>query len=100
MVMGQGKDKHVNMALVRSTAISVAMAALGCGTAAGVCGCYPDSCSEAFDCKQAPEPVCPDPATAPAGEDCGVFVSSSLGDDGNPGTRAQPVRTIGQAIAI
>ncbi|MFS8070316.1 MAG: hypothetical protein ACMG6S_28470, partial [Byssovorax sp.] len=35
---------------------------------------------------------------APVADSCGVFVSSSLGDDGNAGTRAKPLKTLGAAL--
>jgi len=44
---------------------------------------------------------CPDdPAQGEVGDDCGVFVSSTLGDDGNSGTRELPVKTLTQAITL
>ena len=75
----------------------------GCSTATSVCGCYPYNCTETFTCEEAGVigPVCTaDPASAPAEDDCGVFVSSSLGDDASPGTRKQPVRTFERAISL
>ncbi len=41
-----------------------------------------------------------DPTTASAADDCGIFASSSLGNDKNPGTRGAPVKTIGQALQL
>ena len=35
----------------------------------------------------------------PVGDDCGLFVSSSLGDDGNAGTKAAPLATITEALS-
>ncbi|MCC6554913.1 MAG: hypothetical protein IT372_18220, partial [Polyangiaceae bacterium] len=32
--------------------------------------------------------------------DCGVFVSSSLGDDENDGSKTTPVRTLGKALTL
>lgn len=47
------------------------------------------------------EDRCPtDPVEGPVMEGCGVFVSATLGDDANPGTRAAPVRTITAAISL
>jgi len=44
-------------------------------------------------------PTCvADPASGRAEDDCGVFVSASLGDDASPGTREQPVRTLALAV--
>jgi hypothetical protein len=44
------------------------------------------------------ETICPDPAEGEVEEACGVWVSATLGDDANPGTRAQPVASL-QAAA-
>jgi hypothetical protein len=35
----------------------------------------------------------------PVGDACGVFVSSSLGDDGNTGTKEKPLKTLQAALA-
>ncbi len=44
---------------------------------------------------------CPDdPIDGPVAEGCGVWVSASLGNDANPGTQAQPVKTIGAAVGL
>ena len=37
---------------------------------------------------------------SPIGGDCGVFVSSSLGDDGNDGSQAAPMKTLGRALEL
>jgi hypothetical protein len=48
-----------------------------------------------------PEEGCPaDPADGEVAEACGVWVSASLGDDAFPGTQAQPLRTLQQAIDL
>jgi hypothetical protein len=67
-----------------------------------VCGCYPYDCAEHVQCEDpAAEAACTaDPAIASPNDGCGVFVSSSLGDDDNPGTRALPARTLARAIVI
>ncbi|MCC6557405.1 MAG: hypothetical protein IT372_31025 [Polyangiaceae bacterium] len=70
---------------------------LGCGTAATVCGCYDEGCSQDATCKP---PVCDEPSAGPTTDACGIHVSSSLGDDANPGTRAAPVRTMKRAISL
>lgn len=45
------------------------------------------------------DPKCvPSENTSPVDESCGVFVSSSAGDDGNDGTPGAPVRTLAKAI--
>ncbi|XXY54495.1 hypothetical protein WME91_25525 [Sorangium sp. So ce269] len=99
-----------------------AVAAAGCGSAVSVCGCFPYDCAEHVACgdPSAPgtevEPDAPDMPSAPAdpgeipchgdprdaapGNGCGVFASSSLGDDANPGTRELPVRTVRRAIEL
>ena len=47
------------------------------------------------------EPVCvADPASEQAEDDCGIFVSSSMGDDANPGTSELPVQTFQRAISL
>jgi hypothetical protein len=45
--------------------------------------------------------VCPDdPSLGDVAEECGVWVSASLGKDDNPGTQAAPVASLTQAIAL
>ncbi|MBW2533478.1 MAG: hypothetical protein JRI55_18445, partial [Deltaproteobacteria bacterium] len=45
-------------------------------------------------------PECvPSEATEAVSDECGIFVSSSLGDDGNSGTKEAPFATIGAALA-
>ncbi|WP_437769954.1 hypothetical protein [Sorangium sp. So ce764] len=65
---------------------------------------YSDACWEGLDCAPDPEPP-PDPCagapgTAPALDDCGVFVSASSGDDRHPGTKDAPVKTLQHAIGL
>jgi hypothetical protein len=75
-----------------------------CGGSA-LSGClYPgDHCWEEQNCEEGPqaEPAPPpcetDPATAPAEDRCGVFVSPT-GSDANLGTRRSPYRTLQKAI--
>lgn len=65
--------------------------ALGCGIVAMVSGCSPSPTV----------PVCDDdPTVMPPEDGCGIFVSASLGDDANPGTRAKPVQTLRKAFAL
>ena len=92
----------VSVRFLRGASVCLSVVALGCGTAAGVCGCHPENCAEILTCDTGPkEPACnADPALGPAEDDCGVFVSSSLGDDANPGTRERPVRTLVKAVAL
>lgn len=47
------------------------------------------------------EDPCPDdPADGSVDESCGIWVSSSLGDDKNPGTQGRPVKTLAKGIAL
>src|SRR5262249_48091446 len=44
---------------------------------------------------------CPDdPALGPVASECGLWVSSSVGKDDNPGTPSEPVRTITRAVEL
>lgn len=73
------------------------------GLAWGLHGCHPPDCRDLVQCPELPEeepPTC-DPAAGGINGSCaGVFVSSSLGSDDNPGTRDEPVRTLGKAMAL
>ncbi|MGK3979702.1 hypothetical protein WMF38_49290 [Sorangium sp. So ce118] len=110
---GRGGGKLVRRRLqdrCRGVARSVAVLALSAVGAAGVSGCsYDESCARSFTCHPLPgekPPVLPaspcdgDPAAAPAKDGCGVFVSASSGDDGNPGTKGAPVKTLQHAIGL
>ena len=99
---GGDRVEGVRVRFLRGASVCLSVVALGCGTAAGVCGCHPENCAEILTCDTGPkEPACnADPALGPAEDDCGVFVSSSLGDDANPGTRERPVRTLVKAIGL
>ena len=44
-------------------------------------------------------PSCPDPADGEVDEECGIWVSASLGDDASPGTRAAPMASLSAAVA-
>lgn len=67
---------------------------LGCGTAPVICGCL-DDCDQTASCDPPPE-CAPDAATP----DCGIWVSATLGDDSNPGTQDQPVRTLQHGVDL
>ncbi|MGK3969575.1 hypothetical protein WMF01_54390 [Sorangium sp. So ce1667] len=82
----------------------VAVAIFMCG-ASTLTGCpYSDPCWEVEACE--PDPVPPpgpcegEPHTAPALDECGVFVSASSGNDRNPGTKGEPVKTLQHAIGL
>lgn len=47
-----------------------------------------------------PSACIPSEAGEPVASDCGVFVSSSAGNDGNAGSREAPLRTLGTAIGL
>ncbi|WP_437692802.1 hypothetical protein [Sorangium sp. So ce176] len=81
----------------------VALAIFMCG-ASTLTGCpYSDPCWEVEACE--PDPVPPpgpcegEPGTAPALDECGVFVSEH-GDDDHPGTKDAPVKTLQHAIGL
>src|SRR5689334_4542816 len=42
----------------------------------------------------------PSMTTMPVGDECGVFVSSSLGMDANGGSKAAPVQTLAHALEV
>jgi len=77
---------------------------LWAGFAWGLHGCHAEDCREALQCPPLhpeEEALACDPAASGINGSCtGVFVSSSLGSDDNPGTRDQPVRTMGKALAL
>jgi hypothetical protein len=89
----------------RSWRSLAAAAACAAGAGAGV-GCAPQGdCWELQACELPPEPLpspCDgDPATAPAVDGCGVFVSKSeAASDTNPGTRQRPFKTLQHAIDV
>ena len=81
--------------------MGVSVTVLGCGTAATLCGCAEHQCEVSFTCVEEAELICvADPASERAEDRCGIFVSLSLGDDANPGTRDQPVGTFERAISL
>ncbi|WP_437281780.1 hypothetical protein WME90_14875 [Sorangium sp. So ce375] len=90
------KGRRAAMAIV-----AVALCACGAGTLAGCA--YTDLCSDVAACVPDPEPppgLCEgEPGTAPALDECGVFVSEQ-GDDTSPGTKGAPVRTLQHAIGL
>ncbi|WP_437910980.1 hypothetical protein WME95_13280 [Sorangium sp. So ce327] len=89
----------------RSARASVFAVALCAWSASALTACrYSDACWEGLDCAPDPEPP-PDPCegepgTAPALNECGVFVSASSGNDRHPGTKDAPVKTLQHAIGL
>jgi hypothetical protein len=83
--------------------LMLASCVLGAGCVETPCGprlrCDPPAEDES---PPIPIPICPaEPAEGLVPEDaCGVFASSSLGDDANPGTRDAPVKTMAKAIEL
>ncbi|AUX27345.1 hypothetical protein SOCEGT47_079330 [Sorangium cellulosum] len=82
-----------------ATVLLLASCGLGTGCAEVPCGprlrCEPPApVEEAPPCPDEPE------KGLEATDKCGVFVSSSLGEDENPGTRKAPVKTIARAIEL
>ncbi|WP_437765176.1 hypothetical protein WMF27_31360 [Sorangium sp. So ce281] len=72
-------------------------AALGCGAETSA-----PPCAEGGTCGAEPsEEACLEGLAALRVEDgCGVFASTTQGDDGNPGTMEKPVKTLARAIAL
>ncbi|WP_437479203.1 hypothetical protein WME75_32850 [Sorangium sp. So ce1014] len=87
---------------LRRMGLLLTVATLSTGGAGGLSGCgYDDSCYDERVCLSLSKSPCDgDPATAPALDECGVFVSRSTGDDRSPGTKSAPVRTLQHAIGL
>ncbi|HSN99476.1 MAG TPA: hypothetical protein VLS89_14370 [Candidatus Nanopelagicales bacterium] len=86
---------------VSAVAITITVALLGCGSA--------ETLSDPGETSKPPSsgsgvggPACVnvDPSRAAPENGCGVFVSSTLGSDDNPGTREQPVQTLRTALTL
>ena len=88
------------------------VAALGAAFGAQAAGCFstPPDCELGICEDTVPSgsggsgggtpPGCvPSENAEPVGDECGVFVSSSQGDDANEGTKERPVKTLGAALA-
>jgi hypothetical protein len=67
---------------------------IGCGTAPVICGCQ-DDCDQTASCD--PPPECSATSATP---DCGIWVSATKGNDDNPGTQAEPVRTLQRGVDL
>ena len=86
-------------AMIRGALVLV----LAMGFSGGLLGCHAEDCREYQQCGSEPElrKVTCDPAAGPISEACfGVYVSSTLGSDDNPGTQDRPVRSAIKALEI
>jgi hypothetical protein len=81
----------------------VAVALCGWTASTSTACTYSDACWETRTCEPDPEPLpgpCEgEPGTAPALDECGVFVSEH-GDDDHPGTKDAPVKTLQRAVGL
>jgi hypothetical protein len=94
----------------RGVARAISLLAMASTGAAGISGCsYDHDCARTFTCEPLPGEMPPqlpaspcdgDPVKSLAKDGCGVFVSASSGDDGNPGTKGAPVKTLQHAIGL
>jgi hypothetical protein len=88
----------------RGAVARLCLAIAGCAGAVSGCGSDGEvdgDCLQSFTCELPPGWRCQgDSVPAPATEGTGVFVSASLGDDANRGTRDQPVRTLQKALSL
>ncbi|WP_437602483.1 hypothetical protein WMF28_12785 [Sorangium sp. So ce590] len=76
-----------------------AVSTVGAGGLSG-CAYYDDSCYDRRLCLTPPTSLCDgDPTTAPALDECGVFVSEQ-GNDSSPGTKDAPVKTFQYAVGL
>jgi hypothetical protein len=86
--------------------VSLGAAALVGSVASAGCGTLPDDCELLLACDSGatggggstPPECIPSENKDPVDDTCGVFVSSSLGADGNEGTKSAPLKTLQQAI--
>lgn len=99
------------MILLRLSLAFLALLLGGCGVT-GMCGCE-DGCEATRSCTSTStstgtgatttiDPAdCPaDPVDGDVFEGCGIWVSASKGDDGNPGTQSEPVRTLQRGVDL
>ncbi|WP_437293035.1 hypothetical protein [Sorangium sp. So ce426] len=76
-------------------------AALGCEAETSTPPCAEGGTCDADPSAEPSEETCLESLAARRVQDrCGVFVSALWGDDGNPGTKEEPVKTLAHAIAI
>jgi len=62
--------------------------------------CLPDDWDPEGTTSEPPGSCPEDPAEGPVPASCGIWVSLSLGLDGNPGTQEEPVQTIAWAVGL
>src|SRR5262245_30275104 len=73
---------------------------LSCAVTAHAIGCLVNDADECGLGRCTSSACIPSEASGPVADSCGIFASSSMGDDANPGTQAAPVRTIAKAIEL
>src|SRR5262245_56065513 len=95
------------MAFMGFLAGAVVLGAIGCGFApgqdstSGTAGAAGGTGAAGSGGAGAGTPGCwDDPAQGPPLDECGVWASTSLGDDANPGTQAAPVASLAKAIEL
>ncbi|XXZ15467.1 hypothetical protein WMF18_12685 [Sorangium sp. So ce315] len=85
-----------------TSVVALAVCVRGASTLTA-CAAYSDDCSEKLACAPDPQPppdLCAgEPGSAPALDECGVFVSEQ-GNDNSPGTKGAPVKTLQHAIGL
>src|SRR5687768_7527941 len=83
-----------------SSAFAVSFVALSLSilSAAG-CSFEPEDCELRNDCNRC-DPSLSRLSSEGVGDDCGFFVSSSSGDDGNVGTKSRPLKTLARALSL
>jgi hypothetical protein len=89
--------------LLRLSLAALLATLTACGSTGTLCGCT-DDCGQTLTCPETttpPGPTCPaDPDDGAVTADCGIWASATLGDDGNPGSQAAPVRTLQRAVDL
>jgi hypothetical protein len=76
---------------------SVLAAALAAGSG---CGSVPDDCPDRLRCPPISLACTPSEHATPIGDECGIFVSASVGvDEANLGSKERPLKTLATAVA-
>lgn len=93
--------KHLRVLSVTSLSLG---AALGASVLLSACGSVVTSDDGADTSGAPPDPLpatcVPAQSSAPVDDSCGVFVSSSLGDDAQSGSKSAPVATLARALQL